>query len=181
MSGKLLKLHILRCIYSGLFTLFLPLVFLRLWLRGIKLPIYRKGWSQRLGFVPFAKTQDVLWLHAVSVGESISAIPIITRFSKEHSTPIVVTTMTPTGSERIKSAFKQQIADGKILHCFIPYDLPWALNRFLNHINPKMLIIMETELWPNILSICSKRDIPVILANARLSPKSINSKLEVSF
>ncbi|EPN84400.1 3-deoxy-D-manno-octulosonic-acid transferase, partial [Pseudomonas syringae pv. actinidiae ICMP 19101] len=108
--------------------------------------------------------------HAVSVGESIAAAPMIRALLAQYpQLPITVTCMTPTGSERIKALFANE---PRIQHCYLPYDLPWAAGRFLDHVQPRLGIIMETELWPNHIHQCAKRAIPVVLANARLSERS---------
>ncbi|EPM84137.1 3-deoxy-D-manno-octulosonic-acid transferase, partial [Pseudomonas syringae pv. actinidiae ICMP 18886] len=111
-----------------------------------------------------------IWVHAVSVGESIAAAPMIRALLAQYpQLPITVTCMTPTGSERIKALFANE---PRIQHCYLPYDLPWAAGRFLDHVQPRLGIIMETELWPNHIHQCAKRAIPVVLANARLSERS---------
>lgn len=109
-------------------------------------------------------------MHAVSVGESIAAVPMIRALLKAYpDLPITLTCMTPTGSERIRAMFADE---PRIQHCYLPYDLPWAAGRFLDHVRPRLGIIMETELWPNHIHQCTKRGIPVALANARLSERS---------
>ncbi|MNN07306.1 3-deoxy-D-manno-octulosonic acid transferase [compost metagenome] len=111
-----------------------------------------------------------IWVHAVSVGESIAAAPMIRALLQAYpQLPITVTCMTPTGSERVRAMFADE---PRIQHCYLPYDLPWAAGRFLDHLQPKLAVIMETELWPNHIHQCAKRGIPVALANARLSERS---------
>jgi 3-deoxy-D-manno-octulosonic-acid transferase len=111
-----------------------------------------------------------IWVHAVSVGESIAAAPMIRALLVRYpQLPITVTCMTPTGSERIKAMFA---SEPRIQHCYLPYDLPWAAGRFLDRVRPVLGIIMETELWPNHINQCARRGIPVVLANARLSERS---------
>jgi 3-deoxy-D-manno-octulosonic-acid transferase len=157
----------MRLIYSILFYLALPLICLRLLWRSRKLPDYRKRISERFGFYPF-ELKQCLWVHSVSVGETIAATPLIRSLMQHYpSIPVLVTTMTPTGSARVKAAF----AD-RVYHVYLPYDLPFAVNRFLNAMNPIVAIIMETELWPNLIAACDKRHIPIALMNARLSEKS---------
>ncbi len=157
----------MRYLYSFLFYLALPLVFLRLIWRSRRLPAYRQRWTERLGFYPFHFDQ-CLWVHAVSVGETIAAVPLINALKERYPhLPVLVTTMTPTGAARVKAAFGDTVA-----HAYLPYDLPGAVSRFLNSMHPKVAVIMETELWPNLLAACKKRHIPVCLANARLSAKS---------
>lgn len=162
----------LRWFYSVMFTCLLPYVFLRLWVRSLKLPAYRRRWAERLGLVPLPPLENVLWIHAVSVGEAISTVPLIHRIRSTYpDTPILITTTTPTGSERVQAAFKDMLGK-QIYHCYMPYDLPWALHIFFQRIKPRLLILMETELWPNLLQACYERELPVIIANGRLSPIS---------
>lgn len=164
--------RLIQGIYSLLFTLLLPWVFFRLWLRSLKFPAYRQRWAERLGRVSLPPLEKVLWIHAVSVGEAISAIPLVHRIRAQYpKSSILVTTTTPTGSERVQIAFKDLLGK-QIYHCYLPYDLPWALNAFFRRIQPKLLILMETELWPNLLAACGARQVPVLIANGRLSPRS---------
>lgn len=159
-------------VYSAGFTCLLPWVFFRMWLRSFKLPGYRRRWLERLGQVPLPPLEDVLWIHAVSVGEAVSAIPLIHRIRAQYpSSPILMTTTTPTGSDRVQAAFKDMLGK-QIYHCYLPYDLPWTLHSFFKRIKPKLLVLMETELWPNLLQACHDRKLPVLIANGRLSPIS---------
>jgi 3-deoxy-D-manno-octulosonic-acid transferase len=160
-----------RLIYNSLYTILLPLVFFRLWLRGRRLPSYKERWSERLGFVPFPPLENVIWLHAVSVGEIVSVIPLIRSLQESTSLPILVTTTTPTGSSRLQAAFKDKMGSN-LYHCYFPFDIFWVWSKFFSRINPKLLILMETEIWPSLLHQCKVKNIPVIIANARLSPKS---------
>ncbi|MDX9666519.1 lipid IV(A) 3-deoxy-D-manno-octulosonic acid transferase [Pseudomonas sp. P5_152] len=159
-----------RTLYTALFYLGLPLVAIRLWLRSRKAPAYAKRIGERfsIGLPPMAP--GGIWVHAVSVGESIAAAPMIRALLERYpQLPITVTCMTPTGSERIQALFANQ---PRIQHCYLPYDLPCAAARFLDRVQPKLAVIMETELWPNHIHQCAKRAIPVALANARLSERS---------
>jgi len=154
--------------YTVVFYLLLPLIWLRLWLRGIKAPGYRQRWRQRFGLGLPASQQRVIWIHSVSVGETLTAIPLVKALQQRYpEMPILVTTMTPTGSERVTAAFADSV-----IHCYLPYDIPMAIKRFLNHFKPRILVIMETELWPNLIANCKHHKIPVIVANARLSERS---------
>lgn len=157
-----------RLLYTLLLHLGLPLVGIRLLLRARKAPAYARRTGERfaIGLPPF-RTGGI-WVHAVSVGESIAAAPMIRALMARHpELPITVTCMTPTGSERIRALFGDQVH-----HCYLPYDLPWAAARFLDRLQPKLAVVMETELWPNHIHQCAKRGIPVVLANARLSERS---------
>ena len=159
-----------RTLYTFLFHLGLPLIAVRLWLRARKAPAYRQRIGERFALGLPTMQRGGIWVHAVSVGESIAAAPMIRALLKQYpELPITVTCMTPTGSERIKAMFADE---SRIQHCYLPYDLPWAAGRFLDHVQPRLGIIMETELWPNHIHQCAKRRIPVMLANARLSERS---------
>lgn len=159
-----------RTLYTLLFHLGLPLVAIRLWLRARKAPAYAKRMSERFALNLPLMQPGGIWVHAVSVGESIAAAPMIRALLKQYpQLPITVTCMTPTGSERIQALFANE---PRVQHCYLPYDLPWAAARFLNRVQPTLAVIMETELWPNHIHQCAKRGIPVALANARLSARS---------
>ena len=159
-----------RTLYTLLFHLGLPLVALRLWLRARKAPAYAQRVGERFALDLPVMQPGGIWVHAVSVGESIAAAPMIRALLKQYpQLPITVTCMTPTGSERIQVLFADE---PRIQHCYLPYDLPWAAARFLKCVQPKLAVIMETELWPNHIHQCAKRSIPVALANARLSARS---------
>jgi 3-deoxy-D-manno-octulosonic-acid transferase len=157
-----------RHLYTLLLHLALPLIALRLALRARKAPAYARRIRERFSFgLPPMQTGGI-WVHAVSVGESIAAAPMIRALQARHpELPITVTCMTPTGSERIQALFGDSVQ-----HCYLPYDLPWAAARFLNRVKPHLAVVMETELWPNHIHQCAKRGIPVALANARLSERS---------
>ncbi|CAK9891610.1 MULTISPECIES: lipid IV(A) 3-deoxy-D-manno-octulosonic acid transferase [Pseudomonas] len=159
-----------RTLYTLLFHLGLPLVALRLFLRSRKAPAYGQRIGERFALNLPAMAEGGIWVHAVSVGESIAAAPMIRALLQAYpQLPITITCMTPTGSERVRAMFADE---PRIQHCYLPYDLPWAAGRFLDHVQPKLAVIMETELWPNHIHQCAKRGIPVALANARLSERS---------
>ena len=159
-----------RTLYTLLFHLGLPLVAIRLWLRARKAPAYARRIGERFALNLPVMQPGGIWVHAVSVGESIAAAPMIRELLKRYpQLPITVTCMTPTGSERIQALFANE---PRIQHCYLPYDLPWAAARFLDRVKPRLGVIMETELWPNHIHQCAKRGIPVALANARLSARS---------
>ncbi|AWF82916.1 3-deoxy-D-manno-octulosonic acid transferase [Microbulbifer sp. A4B17] len=163
----------MQIIYSWLFRLFLPVVLLRLWWRGRSQPAYRQRLRERLGQVPKRHSRaPLIWVHSVSVGETLAAVPVISKLAARHTDwQWLVTTTTPTGSERVREAL-QPVLGGRLLHYYLPYDLPECLVPFLNALSPSVLVIVETELWPNLLKLCSNRKIPTLLANARLSEKS---------
>ncbi|WP_460420488.1 lipid IV(A) 3-deoxy-D-manno-octulosonic acid transferase [Pseudomonas sp. ZL2] len=159
-----------RTLYTLLFHLGLPLVALRLFLRSRKAPAYGQRIGERFALNLPAMAKGGIWVHAVSVGESIAAAPMIRALLQAYpQLPVTITCMTPTGSERVRAMFADE---PRIQHCYLPYDLPWAAGRFLDHVQPTLAVIMETELWPNHIHQCAKRGIPVALANARLSERS---------
>jgi len=158
----------MRRLYTVLLTLILPFIFFRFLWRGIKQPAYRKRWRERMGFIPFGKLSESIWLHAVSVGEVNAALPLINALRARYPhLPLVVTTTTPTGSAQLLKQLST------IYHVYAPIDLPCFFNRFLKHIQPKLCILMETELWPNLLFCCHRKSVPVFIANARLSSASL--------
>jgi 3-deoxy-D-manno-octulosonic-acid transferase len=158
-----------RILYSLCFALLLPVIFLRLLWRARRAPEYRKRWLERLGiFTAPEFNNKSIWVHAVSVGETMAALPLIEHLLKDYpDTPIVLTTTTPTGSARVK----EQLGD-RVFHVYAPYDLQLCVNAFLRRTKPGLAVVMETELWPNMFYCCRKQDIPVLVVNARLSEKS---------
>ncbi|QFT56637.1 lipid IV(A) 3-deoxy-D-manno-octulosonic acid transferase [Microbulbifer sp. THAF38] len=163
----------MRVLYTFIFRAAIPFVLLRLWWRGRSQPEYRQRLGERLGKVPERLSRTpLLWVHSVSVGETLAAIPVIAQLAARHPHwQWLVTTSTPTGSERVTEALRP-ILGGRLLHYYLPYDLPECLTPFLQALRPNMLVIVETELWPNLLHLCKKNNIPTLLANARLSEKS---------
>lgn len=162
-----LRIANLRFLYTVLFYIALPFVFLRLLWRSRRIPGYRKQWGERLGFCPH-HIEECIWIHVVSVGETIGASPLIKAIIKEYPYyPVLFTNMTPTGAARVKALFGDSARQA-----FIPYDLPDAVSRFLARVKPKIAVVFETELWPNLFAACRERNIPVLVMNARLSEKS---------
>ncbi len=158
----------MRALYTFIFIIALPVIFIRLWLKDKKVPGYRVRWPERFGiFPPINEPKTLFWIHAVSVGEVIAATPLIQRLLKEDQLALIITTMTPTGSARVQDTF-----GNRVHHVYAPYDLPWTVSAFLNKVRPALAIIMETELWPNTLQACSQHNIPTLLANARMSERS---------
>lgn len=157
-----------RLLYSMLFYLLVPAVLVRVWLRGRTLPAYRQRLWERFGHWP-TMPEDMLWIHTVSVGETIAARPLVERWLENHpNIPVLITTMTPTGSETVQAQFGD-----RVYHAYLPWDLPHVQKRLVRTLKPKALVIMETELWPNLIHACSKAKVPVLLANGRLSIKSM--------
>ena len=161
------RVQILRGLYTGLLYLALPLALLRLYWRGRRDPGYRQRWRERLGLIP-PLPSACLWIHAVSVGETRAALPLIRALLARYpDRPLLVTTTTLTGSRQVREALGEWVH-----HVYAPYDLPGAVRRFLRNTQPRLAIIMETELWPNLLRQGAVAGIPVLIANARLSERS---------
>lgn len=155
-----------RFLYSTILYLLSPLLIVYLAFRAIKSPDYRGRWGERFGLTRL-KSTDVL-VHSVSMGETLAAIPLIRLIMQSHpELSITVTTTSPTGSAEVRKAFGDSVQ-----HCYLPFDLPWCVRRFLRQVSPKSCIIMETELWPNLVALAAKRGVRLMLANARLSAKS---------
>ncbi|MFT5117524.1 MAG: 3-deoxy-D-manno-octulosonic-acid transferase [Kiritimatiellia bacterium] len=168
----------MRLLYTYIFYFAIPLILLRLLWRSIKAPQYRQRWPERFGFFPASAKliQPTLWLHSVSVGETIAVKPLVDSLLQRYPNhQVVITTMTPTGSAQVLSLFADMIEGQRVAHSYIPYDLPDCLERFLFRTNPQLAIFMETEVWPNTLRACQKKNIPSVLINARLSKKSFKS------
>lgn len=157
-----------RFLYSLLLYLALPFVPLKLLWRSIKQPAYRQHWAERFGFYNLTVTKPIIWLHCVSVGETRAAEPIIKALQVQYPQhQILLTHGTPTGRETSEQLFADAIQ-----RVYLPYDLPFAVNRFLKHFKPAIGLLMETELWFNLITACKQREIPLLLLNARLSEKS---------
>ncbi|MBB3048360.1 3-deoxy-D-manno-octulosonic-acid transferase [Litorivivens lipolytica] len=155
-------------IYTCLFYLISPLLLLRLLQRSVKAPEYRRRMAERFGFFTAPPKRGGIWVHAVSVGEVIAAVPMIKVLQERYpEQAITVTTMTPTGSERV-----QAMLGDSVFHVYAPYDMPDAIGRFLRRTGPQTLVIMETEIWPNMVCCARRAGLEVVLANARLSEKS---------
>jgi 3-deoxy-D-manno-octulosonic-acid transferase len=158
----------MRYLYTGLFYLLLPIIFLRLLWRGFKAPDYWLRWNERLGFYTSTSVPEVIWFHAVSVGEAESVFQLVKMVQQAYPNDrVLITTTTPTGSARVTAV----MAD-KVEHVYLPYDIPGPLIRFMKHFQPKIAVIMETEIWPNLFCQCGKQNIPLLIINARLSEKS---------
>jgi len=161
----------MRFLYTIIFYLLLPFILLRLWIKNRQIPNGLQFWHERLGFALRPFSPGGIWVHAVSVGESLAAIPLIKLLQQRYpETPIIVTNETKTGAERIRV----EIGDS-VTQLYFPYDLPLVLRRFFKALQPKLLILIETELWPNLLVSCQLYQVPVVLVNARLSERSAKS------
>lgn len=161
---------LLRFIYTLGYYLAIPGLLLRLWWRSVRYHRdYRARWQERFGYFPQISPQTpVLWVHAVSMGETLAAVPLVKALLKQYPNyRIVMTSTTPTGSAQVAKNFGEQVTA-----LYTPYDLPGAVNRFFERAHPVLGIILETELWPNLLAGCARHKLPLMLANARLSERS---------
>ena len=162
-----------RLLYSLAWWLALPLVLGRLWWRGRKEPGYRAHWAERLGFPDASpSTRLTLWVHAVSVGETRAAEPLVEALLEAYpDSRILLTHMTPTGRATGKSLFGHH--GERMVQSYLPYDTGFMVGRFLRRFQPRVCILMETEVWPNLVAGCASSAIPVALVNARLSERSL--------
>lgn len=155
--------------YRLLLTLVVPFALLRLWWRGRKQPGYRQHIGERFGFINVPHDRPILWLHAVSVGETRAAEPLIHALLEHYPDHrILLTHMTPTGRETSTNLYQ----DPRILIAYVPYDLTGAVDRFLQRVRPALGLLMETEIWPNLILRSRHHGVPVMLINARLSERS---------
>lgn len=146
----------------------MPAILLRMWWRGRKNPAYRQRLWERFGYYKTDPLPQCIWLHAASYGETVAAEQLIEQLLSHYpELPLLITNMTITGSNRVRERFKDRVR-----HVYTPYDVPAGVKRFLKHFKPKLGIIIETELWPNLLEHCHDQNIPILLANARLSESS---------
>lgn len=158
----------MRRLYTLLLYLLLPYILFHLLRRSRRQPEYLQHLGERFGFYPAAPVRPLIWLHAVSVGETRAAVPLVARLQARYPDHrILLTHMTPTGRE----AGRQLFGD-RVLQCYLPYDFPFAVQRFLAHFRPQIGLLMETEIWFNLVSACRKANLPLLLVNARMSEKS---------
>ena len=163
----------LRALYNLLLHLALPILPLRLWWRGRREPGYRRDIGERFGRYVGAMNRDrpILWLHAVSVGETRAAQPLVRALRERYPDhDLLITQMTAAGR-----ATAEELYGNEARIAFLPYDYPWAVAAFLGHFRPRLAVLMETEIWPNLLRACKASNVPVLLANARLSTRSARS------
>ena len=158
----------MRLIYNVLIYLAAPVAFLmQLW-RGLRDPSYRERLGERFGFGPVL-SGGTIWIHAVSVGEVQAAEPLIKQLLARHPRhPLLLTTVTPTGAARARQLFGDTVRLR-----YVPFDLPGSVRRFFDRVRPRLAMILETELWPNLYAECGRRDVPLVLASARISPRSV--------
>jgi 3-deoxy-D-manno-octulosonic-acid transferase len=158
----------LRLLYSALLYVVAPLALIATALRGLRDPSYRDRLPERLGFTKLRFAARPIWIHAVSVGEVQAAAALVRGLASRYPHhPVLVTTSTPTGGQRVRALF-----DESVRHAYLPYDLPGAVRRFLDRTTPVLAIIMEREIWPNLYRACFVRKIPILLASARISARS---------
>lgn len=157
----------MKWMYRLVLWIALPAVWLRLWWRARNEPAYGVRRRERFGYVPTGVRSGCVWFHTVSAGETIAAAPTIETIARGQALPVLVTTMTPSGSEQVLERLGAHVD-----HCYAPYDFRFAVERFFDTVQPRLLVLMETELWPNMIAVARARQIPVLIVNARLSAGS---------
>ncbi len=161
--------RVLRGRYSAALYLLVPVTVYHLIWRGFRHPEYFQRWNERYAAYRDAPQPDVLWLHAVSVGEVNAAAPLVNALlERRPHERLLVTTITPTGSARVRALWGDRVE-----HVYLPYDLPGMVRRFLAHYRPRIALIMETELWPNLLFGLRDHGVPAYIVNGRLSERSL--------
>lgn len=170
----------MRLLYSLAWWLALPAVMGRLWWRGRQEPGYREHLRERLGFPAMAPTPaSLIWIHAVSVGETRAAEPLVDALLAAYPKhTVLLTHMTPTGRATGKSLFARH--GERVVQRYLPYDTGWMVQRFLRRMRPRICILMETEVWPNMMAACARLKVPVALVNARLSERSLRKAKQLS-
>ena len=168
---------VLRLLYTLLAGMYLPVFIARLFIRGLTDRTYRARWPRRFGFIePGIASAPVIWVHAVSVGEVNASVPLVRRLlSAFPRYQVLITTVTPTGADTVRTQF-----GGQVRHSYLPYDLPFFINTFLHRCRPGIVLVMETEIWPNLYRCCHRLGIPLLLINARLSEKSMTNYRRVA-
>ena len=157
-----------RLVYTFALWLALPLVLARLWMRARRQPDYMQHRGERFGRYASRPTRPVIWLHAVSVGETRAAQPLLAALAARYpGHQLLLTCMTPTGRA---SALALHGTGAQVV--YLPYDYPFAIRRFLAHFRPRLGLMLETEVWPNLLALCAAQRVPMALINARLSQRS---------
>ncbi len=174
MSSQLQN-HFMRILYSIIWWLVLPFVLFRLYWRGRKEPGYRQHVWERLGFFPHSSpARQRIWVHAVSVGETRAAEPLIRAILLRFpDSDILLTHMTPTGRATGEALFDPEKKSGRLTQVYLPYDTNTMMRRFIRHYRPCLCMLLETEIWPNLIRQCVTHHIPLALVNARLSERSL--------
>jgi 3-deoxy-D-manno-octulosonic-acid transferase len=161
--------HLRLWLYSGVMYLLSPFTVVHLIMRGLRQRVYFQRWSERFAMYKSPQLAQCIWLHAVSVGEVNASSVLVKRLLERYpNLPLLLTTTTPTGSDRVKVLFGNTVH-----HVYLPYDTPGAVNHFLDYHQPKIALIMETEIWPNLFVEIGRRKIPLLIINARLSERSL--------
>ena len=159
----------MRVLYVFLVTLAGLILWPVMWVKGWRNPAYRGRVTERFGYIPRVEGGVAVWVHAVSVGEVMAALPLIRALVARHGPgKVCVTTTTPTGSAQVRAQL-----GGQVRHCYAPIDVHSVVIRFLDRLQPRQVVIMETELWPTLFRRLRMRGIPITIANARLSPRSV--------
>ena len=163
----------LRHLYSLGWLLAVPLAIAYLLYRSVRQPAYRRHWPERFGFAKAAAPGNgPIWVHAVSVGETVAAAPLVRELASRHpERPLLLTHATPTGRATGGELFRA--LGPRLTQCYLPYDLPCAVDRFLARQRPACGLVMETEVWPNLMHAARRRGVPMAVVNARLSPRSL--------
>jgi 3-deoxy-D-manno-octulosonic-acid transferase len=157
-----------RVLYSLLLYVLLPLIVLRLLWRARRNPEYLRRWGERFRVGAFMPKGPRIWVHAVSLGEVVAAVPLVSALQARFpGHRILITTTTPTGSAEVRRRFGEMVE-----HRYLPLDLPHLMGPLVRSVNPRLLMVMETELWPNLYAACRKQGVPVMLVNGRLSERS---------
>jgi 3-deoxy-D-manno-octulosonic-acid transferase len=157
-----------RALYSLVFSLLLPPILLYFLWRSLREPAYRRGWAERFGFGP-APRPGGLWLHAASVGEVQAARPLVESLLSRHPDhALSVSCITPAGAQRARELWA-----GRVSVCYLPFDTPGAVARFLARAQPRLALVLETEIWPNLYAACAARGIPLLIVSARLSEAAL--------
>src|SRR5262245_9573188 len=159
----------MRFVYIVLAYLLVPIAFGMVVWRGFRDRDYWRNLRQRFGFGPPAAGPRSIWVHAVSVGEVQASAALVRALRARYAhVPLVLTTVTPTGEQRARALFGTDV-DVR----YVPYDLPGCVRRFFDRVRPQLAVILETELWPNLYHECGQRGVPLVLASARISPRSL--------
>ncbi len=165
----------MRLVYTFLLYTITPFVVFRWIFRSIKLPEYRYRLNERFGFYSESFQTECIWFHAVSVGEAEAVFPLVKAVGRDYpGLSILITTTTPTGSARVTSVFGD-----KVQHVYLPYDLPGNVARFIRTFKPRLGVIVETEIWPNLYLHCHQKNIPLSIINARMSENSLRGYLRI--
>ncbi len=160
-----------RTLYSLLLILLCPLLPLYLWLRGRRNPDYYYRWNERFAIRRLNSTD--LFVHCASMGETLAAAPLIQQLLKRlPDKTVTITSSSPTGLHQVERIFSEEIESGRIQHCYLPFDMAFMMRRFAKQISASTCIIMETELWPNLIHYMAKQGSRIVIANGRLSEKS---------